>query len=110
MESNKKPMFVREQPVTYDEYAAMPNDGKRYEVADGELWELSPGASITHQSISGQIEFLLKQSCMSEYYIFDAALDVILYETPFKMEGFQPPISSSCFLPSRNCLPYSPWA
>jgi len=36
---------------TYDDYAAL-DDGKRYEVIDGELIEMVPGPDDTHQSIS----------------------------------------------------------
>ncbi|WP_127587440.1 Uma2 family endonuclease [Paenibacillus koleovorans] len=77
---------VKEQEVTYEIYAAMPDDGKRYEIIDGSLMLMSPGPSTNHQFVSGELEFLLRQSCKSEYVIFDAPLDVILS----KVDVFQP--------------------
>ncbi|MFB9276525.1 Uma2 family endonuclease [Cohnella cellulosilytica] len=73
--------IIREQPVTYDDYAAMPDDGNRYEIIDGVLEMMSPGPMTIHQAVSGELEFLLMQSCRSEYVIFDAPLDVILSRT-----------------------------
>ncbi len=38
MEKSKKATDkVKEQPATYETYAALPNDGNRYEVIDGVL-------------------------------------------------------------------------
>ena len=39
---------------------------------------MSPSPSTSHQSVSGELEFIMKQSCKSEYVIYDAPLDVIL--------------------------------
>jgi Uma2 family endonuclease len=72
---------IKEQLVTYEIYAAMPDDGQRYEIVDGSMELMSPGPSSTHQSISGELEFVLKQSCKSDYLIYHAPLDVILSET-----------------------------
>lgn len=69
---------VKEQQVTYEMYAAMPGDGQRYEIVDGSMEMMTPGPSTSHQSVSGELEFILKQSCKSEYLIFDAPIDVIL--------------------------------
>lgn len=69
---------MKEQPATYDTYAAMPDDGNRYEIVDGTLELMSPGPSPTHQTISTELVFLLKQTCKSEYMIYHAPLDVIL--------------------------------
>lgn len=76
----RKPDEIKEQPVTYEIYAAMPDDGNRYEVVDGKLELMSPGPSFPHQSISGELEYILKNSCRSEYIICDAPLDLILSE------------------------------
>lgn len=73
--------LVREGQVTYDMYAAMPDDGLRYEIIDGVLEAMSPGPSTSHQVVGGELEFILKQSCKSEYLILDAPLDVILSKT-----------------------------
>ncbi|WP_027086098.1 Uma2 family endonuclease [Cohnella panacarvi] len=68
---------VKEQPVTYDVYASMPDDGMRYEVFDGVLEAMSPSPTATHQTVSREL-LLVMQSCKSEYLIFYAPLDVIL--------------------------------
>ena len=72
--------IVREQPVTYDDYAAMPDDGNRYEIIDGVLEMMSPGPMTVHQGVSGEL-FLFLQSCRSEYVMFLAPFDVILSRT-----------------------------
>ncbi|MDG0794361.1 Uma2 family endonuclease [Cohnella ginsengisoli] len=71
---------VREQVVTYEIYAEMPDDGKRYEIFDGKLELMSPGPNIFHQAISGKL-YLLVQSCISNYIVLYAPLDVILSKT-----------------------------
>jgi Uma2 family endonuclease len=78
---NKTADQVKEQLVTYEIYAAMPDDGLRYEIVDGSMELMTPGPSTTHQAISGELGFILKQSCRSEYMIYDAPLDVILSQT-----------------------------
>ena len=72
---------IREQQVTYDMYAEMPEDGARYEILDGSLELMSPGPSPSHQAVSRELEFLLMQSCRSDYVLFHAPLDVILDQT-----------------------------
>lgn len=57
---------LREQPVTYDDYAAMPEDGNRYEVIDGVLELMSPGPATIQQSVSAELRFMLKQSSRSD--------------------------------------------
>jgi Uncharacterized protein conserved in cyanobacteria len=71
---------VREGPVTYDDYASMPDDGNRYEIIDGVLEMMSPGPMTVHQGVSGEL-FLFLQSCRSEYVMFLAPFDVILSRT-----------------------------
>jgi Uma2 family endonuclease len=78
MKSDKKEKVIREQPLTYDDYAALPEDGNRYELVDGVLEMMSPSASVRHQMISSEIQYTLKQSCESEYITLVAPLDVIL--------------------------------
>ncbi len=72
---------IKEGQTTYDMYAAMPEDGQRYEIYDGKLEMMSPGASATHQAISGQLLFIMMQSCRSDYLIFHPPFDVILSKT-----------------------------
>lgn len=72
---------VKENQVTYDAYARMPDDGRRYEIIDGVLEAMSPGPNTIHQTVSGELQFLFKQSCRSDYLIFAAPYDVILSQT-----------------------------
>lgn len=72
---------IMEPPVTYEMYAEMPDDGQRYEIIDGVMELMSPGPSTIHQAVSGELEFLIKQSCREEYFVFYAPIDVILSET-----------------------------
>lgn len=72
---------VKEQPVTYEMYAEMPDDGNRYEIFEGKLEMMSPGPSPAHQAINRELGFLLMQSCRNEYEIFYAPIDIILSET-----------------------------
>ncbi|XID90697.1 Uma2 family endonuclease [Paenibacillaceae bacterium WGS1546] len=82
MEKTKKAADkVKEQQVTYEIYAEMPDDGNRYEVIDGMLELMSPSPTASHQSITLDIGFELKQSCKSDYLIYIAPLDVILSNT-----------------------------
>jgi Uncharacterized protein conserved in cyanobacteria len=82
MDSKKKESDrVKEGQVTYEIYAEMPDDGQRYEVIDGVLEMMSPGPSTSHQSIGGEMEYILKRSCKSDYIILHAPLDVILSQT-----------------------------
>ncbi len=46
--------------VTYDEYAAMPDDGRRYELIDGELL-VTPSPSWSHQRVVGALFAILRQ-------------------------------------------------
>jgi len=81
MTSDKKRDGVRENPVTYEIYASLPDDGNRYEVADGVLELMSPGPSVPHQLISGEVQQLLNKSCKEHFLIISAPVDVILSDT-----------------------------
>jgi Uma2 family endonuclease len=74
------PDRVRETGWTYEEYAKLPDNGSHYEIADGVLELLAPGPTPQHQSVSGQIQFILNQSCRNNYIILQAPLDVVLAE------------------------------
>jgi Uma2 family endonuclease len=69
---------IREQPMTYNDYANLPDDGMRYELADGVLEAMSPSPTAKHQLISQQVEHKLMGTCFSNYVIFLAPMDVIL--------------------------------
>ncbi|MFD0671081.1 Uma2 family endonuclease [Cohnella sp. GCM10027633] len=88
MSGKKEDDRVKEQLVTYDVYAAMPEDGHRYEIFDGVLEMMSPGPSTVHQGIGMELSLLLSRSCKSDYVILTAPLDVILS----RMNVLQPDI------------------
>jgi Uma2 family endonuclease len=44
--------------LTYDDYMRLPDDGRRYEIIDGEL-EVSPAPAPKHQRVSGNLLVLL---------------------------------------------------
>ncbi|QJD84886.1 Uma2 family endonuclease [Cohnella herbarum] len=82
MEKDKKAADrVKDQQVTYEIYAEMPDDGKRYEVIDGMLELMSPSPTAAHQSISLELIHELRQGCKTDYLIYVAPLDVILNDT-----------------------------
>jgi Uma2 family endonuclease len=65
--------------LTIDEYMELPNDGKRYQILDGEL-NVTPAPNTRHQRISKRLErvllFALEETGLGE--IFYAPVDVIL--------------------------------
>jgi Uma2 family endonuclease len=44
--------------LNYADYAALPDDGRRYELHDGEL-SVTPAPGVSHQAISGKLHLLL---------------------------------------------------
>jgi Uma2 family endonuclease len=69
-------------PYTYQEYCYLPNDGRRCEIVEGELY-VTPTPSSMHQTVSRRLQFAL----MSQLdvpgiaMVFNAPFDVILAET-----------------------------
>jgi len=66
-------------PWTYEDYLAFPEDGKRYEIIEGD-YHMSPAPRTKHQEVSGNLLYFLKA-----YFkrtkggrVFDAPMDVIL--------------------------------
>ena len=53
---------IREQlrPITFEEYRAMPDDGVRYELIDGALFEM-PGRKKIHQYVVGELFVSLRE-------------------------------------------------
>ena len=80
-DKKKLPEQVKEGAFTYEMYAALPEDGNRYEIVDGSLELLSPGPTPSHQSIGTELHACLRQTCKLDYFIFLAPLDVILSAT-----------------------------
>ena len=66
------------QKLTYDDYAALPDDGKRYELLAGELYVV-PAPNLSHQDVAKRLFRKLDQffegNKLAE--VFFAPLDVI---------------------------------
>ncbi|GAX88461.1 Uma2 family endonuclease [Effusibacillus lacus] len=79
MKKEKPEETVKEERLTYEDYAALPDvEGVRYELVDGVLELLTPSPTSKHQMISARMQFLLTQTCDEDYLILDAPMDVIL--------------------------------
>lgn len=67
--------------LTYEDYVELPNDGKRYEILDGELF-VTPAPSTRHQRVLGTLHLLLgthaRRSGVGEVLL--APCDVLLGE------------------------------
>ena len=67
------------QPMTYDEYCLLPDDGKRYQVIEGELF-VSPAPRTTHQDIIVHLTVLLQTHVKAHNLgkVYVAPTDVLL--------------------------------
>jgi len=65
--------------LTYEDYAALPHDGKRYELHEGELWQMS-SPSVRHQEIIGNLYAILRAHVLAtgQGRVFLSPLDCIL--------------------------------
>jgi Uma2 family endonuclease len=68
--------------LTYDDYLHLPNDGKRYEILEGELF-VSPSPMTKHQIISMNLAAILYQHVRKHKLglVLSAPMDVILSRT-----------------------------
>ena len=68
--------------LTYRDYEALPDDGRRYEIHDGEL-SVTPAPTPRHQIISGALFFALRQwlNANPGGQLIYSPLDVILADT-----------------------------
>jgi Uma2 family endonuclease len=75
-------MAKRDVVLTYEDYAALPADGRRYEVHDGEL-SVTPAPSPQHQMVSRNLFTVLHHHVRTKGLgeVLYAPLDVILAET-----------------------------
>ena len=76
---------------TYADYAALPDDGKRYEIHDGELCELT-SPNIRHQIVSGNLNDVLRAHVKGKRLgtVLYAPIDVILSDLPTETTVLQP--------------------
>jgi Uma2 family endonuclease len=67
---------------TYEAYAALPDDGHRYEVHDGEL-SVTPSPGTWHQRVKANLFDILRHHVLARRAgeLFDAPLDCILSQT-----------------------------
>jgi Uma2 family endonuclease len=68
--------------LTYDDYAALPDDGNRYEIIDGELF-LVPAPNRSHQEISINLLMLIGPYVRAKKLgtVYHAPFDVVLSKT-----------------------------
>jgi Uma2 family endonuclease len=79
--------------LTYRDYVALPDDGRRYEIHDGEL-SVTPSPSLEHQIISARLYFQLAK-CVEAHpggLLLYAPLDAILADRPEETSIVQPDI------------------
>ena len=69
-------------PLTYRDYCLLPEDGRRYELMEGDFFE-SPAPSTDHQTVSRRLLFELMRQLEHPglAYVFNAPVDVILEDT-----------------------------
>ena len=74
-----QPVRPARLPYSYEDYTALPNDGRRWEVIDGEL-EVNPAPVPRHQIVSRRLQFelmrVLEEPGIAQ--IFNAPIDLIL--------------------------------
>lgn len=72
----------RQAALTYRDYAALPDDGRRYEIHDGEL-SVTPAPSPQHQRCTANLFRILDTHVRTHGLgeVFFAPLDVILSDT-----------------------------
>jgi Uma2 family endonuclease len=79
--ANPVPASIPPGPIrlTVDEYMELPNDGKRYQILDGEL-DATPAPIPRHQKISQRLELLLVRILEEKGHgtVYHAPIDVIL--------------------------------
>jgi Uma2 family endonuclease len=75
-------MAMHRVVLTYDDYAALPDDGRRYEIHDGEL-SVTPSPGTNHQRVSRNLNEILGAHARTRGLgeVLYAPLDVILANT-----------------------------
>ena len=79
--------------LTYQDYAALPDDGKRYEIHDGEL-SVMPAPTALHQIVLGRLFRVLDDHVTARRLglVVLSPLDVILSDRPSETTILQPDI------------------
>jgi Uma2 family endonuclease len=79
--------------LTYQDYVSLPDDGKRYEIHDGELC-VTPAPTSLHQIVLGQLFKAMDDHVKSRSLgvVLLAPLDVILSDRPGETTILQPDI------------------
>jgi Uma2 family endonuclease len=75
-------MAIHRAVLTYEDYAALPDDGRRYEIHDGEL-SVTPSPGARHQMVSANLSDVLRAH-VKQFglgLVLYAPLDVILSNT-----------------------------
>lgn len=74
-------MSITTRPLTYDDLLQMPDDGKRYEIIDGELY-VSPSPIPKHQELLGRLHVIMSLFVAEhgQGKVYVAPLDVRLAE------------------------------
>src|SRR5438093_117828 len=69
-------------PLTYEDYVELPNDGRRYEILDGELF-VTPAPMVLHQRVSRNLGRILDGHIVEKRLgeLFYAPVDLILART-----------------------------
>ncbi len=69
-------------PLTYEDYVELPDDGKQYEILDGELF-VSPAPVPRHQRVSRNLQWILEGHLRSRRSgeLLNAPIDLILAQT-----------------------------
>jgi Uma2 family endonuclease len=70
--------FIREGPMTYEDYANMPDEGIRYELSAGRLEAMTPAPHPKHQLILSELYDAIKHTCNDDYIVIFSPVDVIL--------------------------------
>lgn len=75
-------MYHTELLLTYDDYLTLPNDGKRYEIIEGEL-TMSPAPEPDHQDVIGNIYSALRNFVRAHSLgkVYVSPIDVVLSMT-----------------------------
>src|SRR5690606_22344494 len=81
MKSRKDKPIIKEQQATYDDYASLPDDGQRYELADGVLELMSPAPTPKHQAVISEIRDRLNDHCQVDHFLLISPIDLILSHT-----------------------------